>query len=76
MDSILPLPVTGEYKQKSRGRHASSAAATDPRGFCGYCLNPVLCSRLGSDFLFHLAEAVFQRPHGKVRLFLIDQERR
>jgi hypothetical protein len=72
MDLILPLPVTGQYKQKSRGCHASSAAATGPEGFCGYCLNPVLCSPLGSDFLFDLAEAAFQRSHGKVRLLLID----
>src|SRR4029077_18430408 len=48
---------------------------TGPEGFCGYCLNPVLCSRLGSDFLFHLAEAVCQRSYSKVCLFLIDQER-
>jgi hypothetical protein len=29
MDSILPLPVIAQYKQKTRGCHASSAAATE-----------------------------------------------
>src|SRR5712691_3193990 len=64
----------GQYKQESRRCHSSSVAATG--------LYAVLTSRFWISaisaldlFLCHM-EAIFQRPRGKVSLFLIDQERR
>src|SRR5467141_1004057 len=62
-----------KYKQKSRGCHTSSVAATG--------LSLVLTSRFWTsvisalDLFLRLAQAIFQRPQGKVSLFLIDQER-
>jgi len=62
-----------KYKQKSRGCHTSSVAATG--------LSLVLTSRFWTsvisalDLFLRLAQAIFQRPQGKGSLFLIDQER-
>jgi hypothetical protein len=74
MDLILPLPVTGQYKQKNRGCHTSSAAATGFYRF--FSVNSVFSVDSALNLFLELTEAIFQSPYGKVGLFLIDQERR
>src|SRR5258705_11892949 len=70
---ILSQPPA-QYKQKSRGCHPS---------FCGnhgilqlFSANSAISMNSALNLLLRLTETIFQSPHRKVRLFLIDQERR
>src|SRR6266436_921463 len=48
----FPQPPA-QYKQKSRGRHTSSAAATGPRGFLFYFLLSIFTSRITPSSQLH-----------------------
>ncbi len=70
MDTILPLPVIGQYKQRSRGCHI---LVRQQRDFLLSITEDAVSSAISvSDFFLRLAEAIFQRFHSKVSLFLID----
>jgi hypothetical protein len=74
MDLILPLPVTGQYKQKTV---AATLLLQQPQVFTRFfSVNSAFSVDSALNLILELTEAIFQSPYGKVGLFLIDQERR
>jgi hypothetical protein len=73
MDTILPLPVIGQYKQKTRCCHTSSAAAADFLVSSNYTR---VFDGFGLELSFRLTDAFLECMHGIVRLFFVDNERR